>query len=29
MNRQPEIIKLDQIGDVIAESLKQKDTVNC
>ncbi|MDX2439333.1 MAG: acetyl-CoA hydrolase/transferase C-terminal domain-containing protein [Desulfobacterales bacterium] len=29
MNRQPEIIKLDQIGDVIAENLKQKDIINC
>lgn len=29
MNRQPEKIKLDQIGDVIAENLKQKDIINC
>ena len=28
MIRQPEIIKLDQIGDVIAENLKYKDVIN-
>ncbi len=29
MTCRPEIIKLDQIGEVVAENLKQKDTINC